>query len=178
MQVCKLVRRNKRLDIKYNDTPLQLLISCEGMHDTHEHEMKILFGLERRVVLQVQAVFPCLQSHSSWIICCSCTQQLVPLAEQHSMAVVFRSLHFKLDDATLASGWAGPTFQLDNISLFLKQAGSIVCLPLSLLITLAYLVSHHQQDSLHKHVLWLWTTEPYYTSCQKVTTVPLVDVPV
>jgi hypothetical protein len=73
----------------------------------------------------------------------SSRQQLARLVEQHSLAVVSGSLHFKRDDATPASGWAGPTFQLDNISLFLKQAGSIVCLPLSLLITLAYLVSHH-----------------------------------
>lgn len=84
-----------------------------------------------------------LKTHAGVIFWCSCTQKLVPLVKQHSMAVVFGSLHFKRDDATLASGWAGPTFQLDNISLFLKQAGSIVCLPLSLLITLAYLVSHH-----------------------------------
>jgi hypothetical protein len=87
------------------------------------------------------------------------------------MAVVFRSLHFKRDDATLASGWAGPTFQLDNISLFLKQAGSIVCLPLSLLITLAYLVSHHPTglplyacSALMKYQILLHTLPESYNS--------------
>lgn len=76
-------------------------------------------------LITVWLIFPCRNSWYPW------------------NNIPWQSLHFKRDDATLASGRAGPTFQLDNISLFLKQPGSVVCLPLSLLITLAYLVSHH-----------------------------------